>query len=67
MTPKTYQLLERCISEGLSQGIYQYNKHWDQPIDIPLEMQSNLVHHIMCDISEWFTFTDAELGVIVDE
>lgn len=67
MQPKLYQLLERCVTEGISSGVYQHNKHYDQPIDIPAEMQSNLVHHVMLELSEWFTFTNVELGIQVDD
>jgi hypothetical protein len=64
MKPKLYQLLERCISEGIDNGIYRYNKHADQPIDIPEDMKHHLVSSSMNEISEWFSFTDEDLGVI---
>lgn len=63
MYPKTYLLIEQCVTEGIRSGIYQHNKHRDQPIDIPAEMQANLVHAVMLEFSEWFTFTDLELGI----
>jgi len=63
MKPKLYQLLERCISDGIDKGIYQYNKHEDQPIDIPEEMKHHLVLSIMNETSEWFSFTDEDLGI----
>ena len=67
MTPKTYQLLERCISEGIVHGIHAHNKHSDQPITIPTDMQSTLVDAIMFELSEWFTFSNTDLGIPVDE
>jgi hypothetical protein len=64
MIPKTYQLLERCVQEGIERGAQRYNKRFDQPINTPLELQSHQVDAIMLELSEWFTFTDTDLGVI---
>ena len=66
MQPKVYQLIERCISEGIAHGIYAHNKHLDQPITIPADMQSTLVDAAMVELSEWFTFTDTDLGIPSD-
>ena len=67
MKPKLYQLLERCIAEGIDNGIYRYNKHLDQPIVIPADMQSTLVDAAMVELSEWFTFSNTDLGIPVDD
>lgn len=64
MKPKLYQLLERCVSEGIDRGIYLSNKHVDQPIEIPEETKHYLASCVMTEISEWFSFTDEDLGVI---
>ena len=63
MKPKLYQLLERCISDGIEKGICSYNKHKDQPVTIPEELKDHLLIHSMNEISEWFSFTDEDLGV----
>ena len=63
MQPKVYQLIDRCVFEGITHGIYAHNKHLDQPIVVPEDMQSTLVDAIMFELSEWFTFNDTELGV----
>ena len=66
MQPKVYQLIERCISEGITHGIYAHNKHLDQPIVIPADMQSTLVDAAMFELSEWFTFSNTDLGIPSD-
>ena len=63
MQPKVYHLIERCVSEGITHGICAHNKHLDQPVVVPEDMQSTLVDAIMFELSEWFTFNDTELGV----
>ncbi len=67
MQPKVYQLIERCISEGITHGIYAHNKHLDQPLVVPEDMQSTLVDAVMFELSEWFIFTDTDLGIPVDD
>ena len=63
MQPKVYQLIERCISDGISHGVNAHNKHLDQPIVVPADMQSTLVDAVMYELSEWFIFTDTDLGI----
>jgi hypothetical protein len=64
MYPKVYQLIERCISDGIANGIYNYNKHVDQPLTIPDDLQHHILSSSMLELSEWFSFTDEDLGVV---
>ena len=63
MKPKFYQLLEKCISDGIENGIYRYNKHTDQPLTVPDNLKEQIAASISNELSQWFTFTDEDLGV----
>ena len=63
MVPKTYALLERCVVDGIVRGEYNYNKHADTSIQLDNSFQEDLLNAIMLEISEWFTFSNDDLGV----
>jgi hypothetical protein len=63
MKPITYRLVERCVEDGISQGIEHFNKHCDIPYIIPEDMKQSMHDYVMLNFSEWFTFTNEELGV----
>lgn len=63
MKPKFYHLLDRCITDGITSGIYRYNKHANQPLAIPDNLKEHIAASILDELSQWFTFTDEDLGV----
>lgn len=57
MKPKTYHLLERCVSDGIEAGFSRARKHNENPPEEKIKEQ--LLHEIMLEVCEWFEF-DAE-------
>ena len=56
MKPKAYQLLERCIEDGLQAGYQRAHKHTDNPA--MEDIWNAQLRSIMLEISEWFNFDD---------
>lgn len=54
MKPKTYQLLERCIDDGISLGYNRSYKHTDDPSEE--HMKQEIFRAVMNEICEWFDF-----------
>jgi hypothetical protein len=61
MIPKTYELLDRCIDEGISFGYARAFKHTDTPSESAIH--ESIHREVMNQIHEWFEFK----GVIEDE
>jgi len=56
MKPKAYELLDRCIEDGLERGWRIAHKHTLKP-------EPEYIHQcqhdaVMLEICEWFTFDD---------
>ena len=64
MKPKVYQLIERCVRDGMNVGYNRHNKHKDVQDPFNADLTEDQIDAIMFEISEWFTFTDEELGVV---
>ena len=64
MKPKVYQLIERCVRDGMAFGYNRHNKHKDVQDPFNHDLTEDQIDAIMFEISEWFTFTDEELGVV---
>lgn len=64
MKPKVYQLIERCVRDGMVVGYNHHNKHKDVQDPFNHDLTEDQIDAIMLEISEWFTFTDEELGVV---
>lgn len=54
ITPKIYQLLERCVEEGVAYGYMRAHKHCDTPDEVHLKDCIN--QGVMNEICEWFDF-----------
>lgn len=64
MKPQYYRLLERCVYDGAMRGIYRAEKYEAKSDEERAEMIQDA---IMLEITEWFTFTDEQLGIPSDE
>ena len=54
MKPKTYNLMERCIEDGVAYGYRRAFKHTDNP---PEEViLDSIVSGVMLELSAWFDF-----------
>lgn len=56
MTPKFYELLERCIEDGLELGWNRAHKHSDCPNKLTLCDEQRVA--ILGQIHEWFDFPE---------
>ena len=54
ITPKVYQLLERCVEDGVDYGYMRAHKHCDAPTEASLK--DNIQQAVMNEICEWFDF-----------
>jgi hypothetical protein len=61
MIPKTYELLDRCIEDGVRYGMNRAFKHTDAPTRE--QMEAEIENAVMNEICAWFEFK----GVIEDE
>ena len=58
MKAKTYELLRRCIEDGIEIGWNRAHKHVVTPD--PMHIRSEIELHVMNEICEWFTFDEIE-------
>ena len=58
MIPKTYNLLYRCIEDGINYGISRAYKHTDNPT--PDTLNNEIFQAVMNEIHTWFTFEEYE-------
>ena len=62
LVPKTYELLYRCIEDGIAMGFTRAYKHDSRPDhDI---VKENIHREVMNEIHEWFNIKDVTVGVI---
>ena len=59
--PKAYNLLDRCIEDGIRCGFERAHKHTNTPD--PDWIRQQIHQSIMNEISEWFDFDEIQ-GVI---
>jgi hypothetical protein len=59
MKPKTYDILSRCIEDGIRLGVQRAHKHTETPTHDQIVEAS--YQAAMSEICDWFSFED-ELG-----
>jgi hypothetical protein len=57
MKPKTYQLLQQCIEDGIARGWMRAHKHHDKPSEDVVKEE--IYNCILGSIREWFDFDDS--------
>ena len=58
MIPKTYELLDRCIEDGVRYGLNRAYKHTDTPSRE--QMEAEIENAVMNEICSWFYFKGTE-------
>jgi hypothetical protein len=58
MKPNTYQLLRRCIEDGIERGWTRAHKHADSPD--PSIVLDSIENAIMLEVHEWFLFDEVQ-------
>ena len=58
MKPREYQLLERCVEDGVLRGLRRAYKHTEAPLDT--QIVESIHCNVMGEINEWFSFTPDE-------
>jgi len=61
MRVRAYRVLDECVDKGIIQGWYRAHKHTDSPTEA--DIKGWILDCVMNEITEYFTFTDEELGV----
>ena len=56
LVPKTYDLLERCVHDGIGFGLNRAYKHDGHPNEDTI--RENIHREVMNEIMAWFTITD---------
>lgn len=56
MTPKFYELLQRCVEDGVQRGWNRAHKHMSPPPEHAV--RAAIEEAVMLEIHEWFTFPD---------
>ena len=54
IAPKTYDILDRCVADGITFGYARAFKHTDAPSD--QDIKENIHREVMNEISTWFNF-----------
>ena len=54
MKAKEYELLDRCVEEGVSRGLMQAHKHKEHPSHE--EIADKVAMCVMSEIHTWFDF-----------
>ena len=60
LVPKTYDLLDRCVSDGIAMGFTRAYKHDSRPGDDVI--RENIHREIMNEICTWFNINDINQG-----
>jgi len=58
LIPKSYELLDRCIEDGVAYGWLRAHKHGDNPN--AEQVQQEIVNAVMNEICAWFEFKGVE-------
>ncbi len=56
LVPKTYDLLDRCVCDGIAMGYRRAFKHTDFPTDEAIK--ENIHREVMNEICAWFDIKD---------
>jgi hypothetical protein len=56
VNPKIYNLLSRCIEDGIRRGYRRAHKHVESPAEDSIFL--NIEECIMGEITEWFDFEE---------
>lgn len=56
LVPKTYQLLDRCIDDGIAMGFTRAHKHDSRPSED--NIKQNIHREVMNEICAWFNIKD---------
>lgn len=62
LVPKTYDLLCRCIEDGIAMGYNRAFKHDSRPSENIIK--EHIHREVMNEIHQWFDIKDATAGVI---
>lgn len=60
LVPKTYELLYRCVEDGIAMGISRAFKHDSRPSEDTIG--ENIHREVMNEICEWFNIKDEGVG-----
>lgn len=58
LVPKTYDLLDRCVHDGIAMGIVRAYKHDGNPNEDTI--RENIHREVMNEIMAWFNIVDKE-------
>ncbi len=58
LVPKTYDLLDRCVHDGIGFGLTRAYKHDSNPNEDTI--RENIHREIMNEIMAWFNIVDKE-------
>jgi hypothetical protein len=58
MTPKFIQLLEKCITDGVTFGHTRAYKHNDFPSKA--DINESIVREVLNEVHEWFDFDETK-------
>jgi hypothetical protein len=58
MIPKTYELLDRCIQDGVRYGLNRAYKHTETPTRE--QMENEIENAVVNEICAWFEFKGVE-------
>jgi hypothetical protein len=58
MTPKFIQLLEKCITDGVTLGHTRAYKHNDAPSRA--DINESIVREVLNEVHEWFDFDETK-------
>ena len=56
LVPKTYDLLDRCVSDGIAMGFTRAYKHDSRPNEDTI--RENIHREVMSEICLWFNIKD---------
>ncbi len=59
LVPKTYQLLERCIEDGIAMGYTRAFKHDSCPSEDTIK--DNIQREVMNEIHQWFDIKELSI------
>ena len=55
LVPKTYDILERCVNDGIAMGLVRAYKHDSRPNEDMI--RENIHREVMNEICQWFNIT----------
>lgn len=58
MKPNSYKLIDKCVMDGIANGLVLAYQKTDYPTSD--EVEKNVYHFVMCEIRQWFEFDQSE-------